>query len=306
FMNISSSKSPYLLQIERSNKPKATFGNRFRVAINEEEAKQTTETAEEEEATKEYTEKDPNESYALPPEEEPRDEYCDNIKDAESEYFLEKYGEKFNDSDMSKLLDELDETKDGVDPLQAMEEMTGVSVNTNPAGSLSDEDIEYFRSKYGNGFTAENMKMSGYGLKGLVQDEYGNMIVHQGIYHYGNDLTKSFFNELFGKGIISRNDYIYASGGSISCPQLGTSINIMLRDDELEKQMEYVRQMLQPDFEEGETYTWDEYMQMRLDVIDKLRGRDDLDYSKGVLDNWQRSLEKTRAVLDRIFGEVTL
>lgn len=108
-MNISSSKSPYLLQIERSSRPKATFGNRFRVAIDEEEAKQTTETAEEEEATKEYREEDPNESYALPPEEEPREEYCDNIKDAESDYFLEKYGEKFNDSDLSKLLDELAE-----------------------------------------------------------------------------------------------------------------------------------------------------------------------------------------------------
>lgn len=36
--NISSSKSPYLLQIERSNKPKATYGNRFRIALKTEKA----------------------------------------------------------------------------------------------------------------------------------------------------------------------------------------------------------------------------------------------------------------------------
>lgn len=109
-MNISSSKSPYLLQIERSNRPKATYGNRFRIALDSEKAEsQVTETAEEEEETKEFRTEDLNDSYALPEEEEDKDEYCDNITDEEAEYFLEKYGEKFNDSDLSKLLDELAE-----------------------------------------------------------------------------------------------------------------------------------------------------------------------------------------------------
>ena len=43
-------------------------------------------------------------------------------------------------------------------------------------------------------------------------------------------------------------------------------------------------------------------MKKRLGVIDKLRNRNDFRYPKEVLDNWQRSLERTRDVLSRIFG----
>lgn len=104
-MNISSSKSPYLLQIERSNRPKATYGNRFRIELKSEKAEsQTTETAEEEEEMKEVGGED---SFDLPSEEESSDLPCYSITDAEAEYFLDKYGEKYNEENRFKLFAEL-------------------------------------------------------------------------------------------------------------------------------------------------------------------------------------------------------
>lgn len=103
-MNISSAKSPYLLQVERSSRPKATYGNRFRVALEEEEKSQVTETAEEEEAAKEVKEKNP---FALQETEEAKYEPCYNITDEEAAYFLEKYGEKYNEETAAELYYEL-------------------------------------------------------------------------------------------------------------------------------------------------------------------------------------------------------
>lgn len=106
-MNISSAKSPYLLQIERSDRPKATYGNRFRIALKEEKAEsQVTETAEEEEATKGVKEED---RLSLEETEKEKDEPRYTITDEEADYFLEKYGEKYNDSEPFKLFDELAE-----------------------------------------------------------------------------------------------------------------------------------------------------------------------------------------------------
>ncbi|MDE6709307.1 MAG: hypothetical protein K2J76_02320 [Oscillospiraceae bacterium] len=116
-MNISSAKSPYLLQVERSNRPKATFGNRFRIAVNGEEAEsQVTETAEEEEEVTQYYDeeaeaagkivKSKEEEEAEEEEEENEFPYY-NIKDEEAEYFLEKYGEKYNEDTAQELYYEL-------------------------------------------------------------------------------------------------------------------------------------------------------------------------------------------------------
>lgn len=106
-MKISSAKSPYLLQVERSDRPKATYGNRFRIAVEEEKAKsEVTETAEEEEAAKETEEKNP---YALQETEGTPYEPCYNITDEEAEYFLEKYGEKYDEERAAELYYELAE-----------------------------------------------------------------------------------------------------------------------------------------------------------------------------------------------------
>lgn len=110
-MNISSAKSPYLLQIERSNRPKATYGNRFRIALKEEKAEsQVTETAEEEEAVSQYKDEEAEAVSKINEAEEEEEDNglpCYTIKDEEAEYFLEKYGEKYNDSEPFKLFDEL-------------------------------------------------------------------------------------------------------------------------------------------------------------------------------------------------------
>lgn len=103
-MNISSAKSPYLLQVERSNRPKATYGNRFRIALDEEAESQVTETAEEEEATKEVKEENP---FSLEEAEEEKYVSVYNITDEEADYFLEKYGEKYNEDTAAKLYYEL-------------------------------------------------------------------------------------------------------------------------------------------------------------------------------------------------------
>lgn len=104
-MNISSAKSPYLMQVERSNRPKATYGNRFRVALDEEEKNQVTETAEEEEAAKEVKEEENR--FALEEAEEEIDGPRYNITDEEADYFLEKYGEKYNEERAAELYYEL-------------------------------------------------------------------------------------------------------------------------------------------------------------------------------------------------------
>lgn len=114
-MNISSAKSPYLLQVERSSRPKATFGNRFRVAVDGEEAEsQVTETAEEEEeVTQYYDEEAEAAGKILKSEEEEEKEEEENefpyysIKDEEAEYFLEKYGEKYDEDTARELYYEL-------------------------------------------------------------------------------------------------------------------------------------------------------------------------------------------------------
>lgn len=98
-MNISSAKSPYLLQVERSNRPKATYGNRFRIAMEKEKEKsQVTETAEEEEATN---------GVKTEVEVESDDGPRYNITDEEADYFLEKYGEKYNEEMAAELYYEL-------------------------------------------------------------------------------------------------------------------------------------------------------------------------------------------------------
>lgn len=99
-MKISSAKSPYLLQVERSSRPKATYGNRFRVALEEEKTKSdVTETAEEEEETTKVGEEEQ--------EEEVKEVPCYSITDEEAEYFLEKYGEKYDEERAAELYYEL-------------------------------------------------------------------------------------------------------------------------------------------------------------------------------------------------------
>ena len=187
-----------------------------------------------------------------------------------------------------------------VDPLQVMEEMTGVSVSTAPANSLSDEDIEYVRNKYGNGFTAENMETSSQGISGIGRDKNGKTVLLEGINYYGNEQTKSLFDELAEKNIISKNDALYASGGCIKAFNIPCNI-WELTPEKLREFNQRNAKISRPDFEDGKTYTWDEYMEKRLEIIDRLRYSSEFRYSDEVLDNWQRSLENTRTVLCKIF-----
>ena len=188
-----------------------------------------------------------------------------------------------------------------VDPFQAMEKMTGIAVNTEPTTGLTDEDIAYFREKYGNGFTAENMETKGNGLSGVSKDENGKTILAEGIHYYGNEQTKELFDELAEKNVISKRDALYASGGCVKCFNIPCNI-WELTAEKLQEFNRLNAEMMQPDFEDGKNYSWDEYMKKRLGVIDRLRNSNDFLYHPSILDNWQRSLEKTRAVLNQIFG----
>lgn len=257
---ISSTSAPYLLHTERRGNAKATYGNRFRDAVEQEKDKS-------------------------------------NITESTAEIAV-------NEMDRVRK-EEAAETADvvpaDVDPLKAIEEMTGVSVNTKPTTGLTNEDIAYFREKYGNGFTAENMETDSWGLSGVSQDENGKTILTEGINYYGNKQTKELFDELAKKNVISKRDALYASGGCVKCFNIPCNI-WELTSEKLQEFNKLNAEITQPDFEDGKSYSWDEYMKKRLGVIDKLRNRNDFRYPKEVLDNWQRSLEKTRDVLSRIFG----
>ena len=257
---ISSTSAPYLLHTERSGNAKATYGNRFRDAVEQEKDKS-------------------------------------NITESAAEIAV-------NEMDRVRK-EEAAETADivpaDVDPLKAIEEMTGVSVNTKPTTGLTNEDIAYFREKYGNGFTAENMETDSWGLSGVSQDENGKTILTEGINYYGNKQTKELFDELAEKNVISKRDALYASGGCVKCFNIPCNI-WELTAEKLQEFNKLNAEITQPDFEDGKSYSWDEYMKKRLGVIDKLRNRNDFRYPKEVLDNWQRSLERTRDVLSQIFG----
>ena len=298
-MNISSSKSPYLLQIERSNRPKATFGNRFRIALDSEKAEsKVSETAEEEEATKEYKEEDPNESYALPAEEEDKDEFPYSIEDEEAEYFLEKYGEKFNDSDPSKLLDELDETKDNVDPLQAMEEMTGKISAPKPSYTITDEEAEYFREKYGEEYNKENRfkLFSELANKNIISKEDADVASR-----------KNTIGIIIGGPSPEYVERMIAKYGYCTWGNAKVVWNNVEYGDSYEK---YKKQNDMP------INTWQDYVQDNYNYYRYIRDTDDVLFKadgntftskdQSSFDSYCEMTLKVQNVLSQIFGEVTL
>lgn len=242
-MKISSAKSPYLLQVERGNRPKATYGNRFRVALEEEEKNQLTETAEEEEAAQEVQEKNP---YALQETEGTPFEPGYNITDEEADYFLEKYGEKYDEDRAQELYYELADK--GIISINDAARSSGTSV-AMPLSAFNS--ITYF----GGG------------------DPYG--------------LRKELNRDI---GFVSDRVYIK----DVSRTDKNSPYKILW--DNFKKT--YHR----------EIDTWEDALQETIDferyVKDDISHRDYVSqqHYSSVIEN----LEKTRDVISKIFGEVTL
>ncbi|MBD5141701.1 MAG: hypothetical protein HDT25_09865 [Ruminococcus sp.] len=94
---ISSPTNPYMLYAERSGKPRETYGNRFSDALEKEKAENGITESAAEIAVNEMdnVRKGTAPSYT--------------VTEEEAEYFREKYGEEYNDSEPFKLFDELAE-----------------------------------------------------------------------------------------------------------------------------------------------------------------------------------------------------
>lgn len=333
-MNISSTKSPYLLQIERINKPKATYGNRFRMALETEKAESQAKDA----ATDGLEEKDALQANTVPSytlteemediyremngepykEDDPfaleeQDEEEKELSVEDAEIASRKNGLFFNESThnddiKSDIFDELavSENTAGVDPLQAMEEMTGVSVSTDHANSLSDEDIKYFREKYGD--------------------------------MYNENTAGELYYDLADKGIISIND---ASSSSNTVAMIHLSAvkrvvyfgtHLIGRENmkplksfsDLTDDVVYIKDISREDTDaykyEWESFkekydrdinTWKDALQESIDFerylkeIAKNSASNKHYPSQWRFDNIIERLEKTKDVINQIFGEVT-
>ncbi|MDE6595124.1 MAG: hypothetical protein K2K44_03855 [Oscillospiraceae bacterium] len=95
---ISSATAPYLLYGERSGKPRETYGNRFSDALEKEKAQNNIVVSAAEIAVNEMDNTRKETAVSEP---------SYTVTEEEAEYFREKYGEKYNDSEPFKLFDEL-------------------------------------------------------------------------------------------------------------------------------------------------------------------------------------------------------
>lgn len=253
-MNISSAKSPYLLQVERSNRPKATYGNRFRIALDEEKAEsQVTETAEEEEAVTKYNDEEAEAAgKTLKSEEEEEKEEeenkvpCYTIKDEEAEYFLEKYGEKFNEDTVQELYYELADK--------------GI-VSRNDAGNASGV-LEIMPLSAARSITYMGPG-PGYGLEKYLNDNRG------------------FVSDKVYVKDVSRTD----------------------KNSPYKKLWESFRKTYDRSID-----TWEDALQENIDFERYVKeNKPDADYLfRQHSDSVIEGLEKTKDVITRIFGEVTL
>ena len=168
----------------------------------------------------------------------------------------------------------------------------------NPSYTLTDEEAEYFREKYGEDYNEENLK--------------------------------DFFFELSEKGIIHDSDAISTTGigyirsveviGNIPPGASAEEMMELVRKGLLqfkmgEKQFAKSRDIFQKeyeDFKQDHTYdiiTWKDYMQEQLDFYEYLKNRDTIYDAEGkqrpnnrVYDKTLEGLERTADVIKQIFG----
>ena len=165
-----------------------------------------------------------------------------------------------------------------VDPLNAAEAMTGKIPVTEPSYTVTDEEAEYFREKYG--------------------------------YTYSEEKAAELYYELADKGIVSRT---YFGGGDPS----GLGINLT-RDIGFVADKVYVKDVSRTDINSPykklwdsfmETYdrkinTWEDALQENIDFDRYVReNKSDADYLfRQHYDKVIDGLEKTMNVISRIFG----
>lgn len=176
-----------------------------------------------------------------------------------------------------------------VDPVSAMESMTGKAAVNKPGYSVTDEEAEYFREKYGD--------------------------------TYNEETAYQLYYELADKGIISENDACESSGvlaiiplydfdgmiyGGVGKANLRASDRVFVKDvsrtDENAYKREWEAFKAECDFE---IVSWKDALQESIEFQRYLKENSD---SRDLTSQWHfdnviENLEKTKEVIFRIFGE---
>ena len=180
-----------------------------------------------------------------------------------------------------------------VDPIQAWKDTGGNKLSFNPSYSVTDEEAEYFREKYGENYDEENLK--------------------------------DFFFELSEKGIISELDAMATTGIAwiaklevVGYVPKGASPLELFKMGEVQIRIGEKHWTTSRDFgyeyeEFKQNYTkdvitWEDYIQERLDFVEYLKGCNVIHQKEGVIPNtyhWnerQSRIEKTANIIKQIFG----
>lgn len=186
------------------------------------------------------------------------------------------------------------------DPVSAMESMTGKISAPEPSYSVTDEEAEYFREKYGD--------------------------------TYNEEKARELYYELADKGIISINDAARSSGTSVAMP-LSTFNSItyfgggdpyglrnnLNRDIGFVSDRVYIKDVSRTDKDSPYKILWDNFKKTYdreintwedalKENIEFERYRKDRAEETGASAQWHfdkvlESLERTKGVIFRIFGE---
>ena len=161
-MNISSAKSQYLLQIERSNKPKATYGNRFRIALKTEKAEsQAKDAATDGLESKDTMQASSTPSYTL-------------TKEMEALY-REMYGKPYKEDDPYKLEEESDEEeKLSVDEAEIASRKNGLFFTESTRADKDTPVIDFADYMVENGYFSSKEELMDYIRTGNMPDNDEN------------------------------------------------------------------------------------------------------------------------------------
>lgn len=197
------------------------------------------------------------------------------------EFVIQPIGEQQTDSPAVS-------NDNAVDPLSAMESMTGKTAANEPGYSVTDEEAEYFREKYGD--------------------------------TYNEETAYQLYYELADKGIISENDACGSSGvlairplydfdgilyGGVGKANLRAGDRVFVKDVSRTDENAYKREWERFKSEyDREITTWEDAVQESIDferyLKDNSDGRDLA--SQWHFDKVAEDLEKVKNVIFQIFG----
>ncbi len=192
----------------------------------------------------------------------------------------------------------------GADAVSAMESMTNTAFVSEPSYTITDEEKEYFRDKYGEEYDEEKVGELYYELadKGIISETDAGEASGIGAVRLV-DLSHAVYRGLGNCSLVSlvNDGAIKVRAGKRQYVE-GTAFT-----DERAYKKEY------DDFNSQygkEINTWKDALQKHMDFLDyfrelSLKAADTSEkrYPSGIgFEMWQESLEKTKRVVEQIFG----